>query len=169
MGVLILQDKYSTDVLAKLETQNYFDAAIAQSRTRVSRRVNDDGDLLRTKAGRWSDVFWNKAGRSTAGRDRLRHMKCRREAGFGDSGRVGLVCGQAIVFRLQLFARFAPFRIERDARNRAHLLALGLSEMTDAFRAFVRIDLVELRAHRDRVVRALGLAHVAIDAVVGNQ
>jgi hypothetical protein len=31
MGVLILQDKYSTDVLAKLEAQNYFNAAIAQS------------------------------------------------------------------------------------------------------------------------------------------
>jgi hypothetical protein len=30
--VLILQDKYSTDVLAKLETRNYFNAATAQSR-----------------------------------------------------------------------------------------------------------------------------------------
>jgi hypothetical protein len=46
---------------------------------------------------------------------------------------------------------------------------LRLVEMADAFGALVGIDLVNLRAHRDRVVRALGLAHVAIDAVVGNQ
>ena len=85
------------------------------------------------------------------------------------SGRVGLVGSQAFVFRLELFARFAPFGIERNAGDGTDLLALRLIEMADAFRAFVRIDLVELRAHRDRFVRALGLADVAIDAVVGNQ
>jgi hypothetical protein len=159
MGVLILQDKYSIDVLAKLETQNYFNVATAQSRVPESRLVNDNGDLLRTKAGHSSVVFWHG----------VRQKKSRRKAGSGDSGRVGLFRSQAIVFRLELFARLAPFGIERDTRDRAHLLALGLSKMADAFRAFVRIDLVELRAHRDRIVRALGLAHVAIDAVVGNQ
>ena len=40
--------------------------------------------------------------------------------------------------------------------------------MAHALGAFVRIDLVNLDAHEDRVVRALGLAHVAIDAFIGN-
>jgi hypothetical protein len=49
------------------------------------------------------------------------------------------------------------------------LLALRFVEMADAFGALVRVDFVDFRAHVDRVVRALGLAYVAIDAVVGNQ
>jgi hypothetical protein len=58
--------------------------------------------------------------------------------------------------------------IERDAIHRAHFDALRLVEMTDAFGAAPEVDHVDLRAHGDRVVRALGLAHVAVDALVGD-
>ena len=60
-------------------------------------------------------------------------------------------------------------RVDRDAGHRTDLHALRLVKMPDAFGAFVRVDLVDLRAHVDGIVRALGLAHVAIDAFVGDQ
>jgi hypothetical protein len=41
--------------------------------------------------------------------------------------------------------------------------------MAHAFGAFVRVDFVDLGAHVDRIVRALGLAHVAVDSFVGDQ
>ena len=40
--------------------------------------------------------------------------------------------------------------------------------MPDAFGAFGVIDDIDLRALRDRAVRAFGLADIAIDAFVGN-
>lgn len=59
-------------------------------------------------------------------------------------------------------------RVAWNAFDRTHLLTLRLIEMADAFGAFVRVDHVDFRAHRDCVVRALGLADVTIDALVGN-
>src|SRR5690606_37297361 len=64
--------------------------------------------------------------------------------------------------------RLAPLRIERDAVDRADLPALRLVEVPDAFGATVGVDPVDLGAHRDRAVRALGLADVAVDALVGD-
>ena len=55
-----------------------------------------------------------------------------------------------------------------NARHRADLHALRLVEVAHAFGALVRIDLVDLRAQVDGLVRALGLAHIAVDALVGN-
>jgi hypothetical protein len=75
---------------------------------------------------------------------------------------------QAFELGAQFLRAFAPGRIEGNAVDRAHLLALGFVEMADAFGALVGVDLVNLGAHGNGVVRALGLAHVAIDAVVGN-
>ena len=40
--------------------------------------------------------------------------------------------------------------------------------MANAFGAFVRIDLIDQRPHEDRIVGALRLAYVAVDAVVGD-
>src|SRR5690349_4242279 len=91
---------------------------------------------------------------------------CRPQAPLTSSGLGG---GQLFVLGLEFFAGFAPLRVEGDAGDRAQGHALWFVEVADAFGALVRVDLVELRAHRDGVVRALGLAHVAIDAVVGNQ
>ena len=44
----------------------------------------------------------------------------------------------------------------------------GVSKWPDALRALRRIDHVDLGALRDRVVRAFGLANVAVDALVGD-
>jgi hypothetical protein len=44
----------------------------------------------------------------------------------------------------------------------------GAVEVADALGALVRIDDVDLRALRDRLVRAFGLADVAVDALVGD-
>src|SRR5476649_1514372 len=89
----------------------------------------------------------------------------RRRGTMRASGRAGR---QAFVLGAQLGLGFTPGRIEGDAADRAHLLALRLVEVADALGAFVRVDFVNFRAHVDRVVRALGLAYVAIDTVVGD-
>src|SRR6185369_5828878 len=83
-------------------------------------------------------------------------------------GRSLLLARQPLVLRLQLLAALRMPGIERDAIHRAHFDALRLVEMTDAFGAAPEVDHVDLRAHGDRVVRALGLAHVAVDALVGD-
>src|SRR6185503_17744802 len=58
--------------------------------------------------------------------------------------------------------------VERDARDRAHLHALRLVEVADALGAAARLDDVDRLAGRDRAVRALRLADVAVDALVGD-
>ncbi len=40
--------------------------------------------------------------------------------------------------------------------------------MTHAFGAFFRVDLVDFPAQVNGLVRALGLAHIAVDALVGD-
>ena len=57
---------------------------------------------------------------------------------------------------------------DRNAGHRADLHALRLVEVADALGALARVDLVDLGAHRDRLVRALGLADIAVDALVGD-
>ena len=59
--------------------------------------------------------------------------------------------------------------VDGNARYRAHLHALRLVKVAHAFRAFVRVNLVDFRAKVDGLVRAFRLAHIAIDAFVGNQ
>jgi hypothetical protein len=83
--------------------------------------------------------------------------------------RSGFGGGEKFVLGLQLFRRFAPGWIEWNATDRTDLLALGLVEMADALGALVGIDLVDLGAHVNGVIWALGLANVAVDAFVGNQ
>src|SRR6185503_2223032 len=79
-----------------------------------------------------------------------------------------LLSREAFVLRLELVAAFRVPWIQRDAVHGAYLDALRRLEMPHAFRAAVEVDHVDLRAHGDRVVRALGLAHVAVDALVGD-
>lgn len=55
-----------------------------------------------------------------------------------------------------------------DATNGADLNALRLVEMPDALGALGRVDLVDRDPHEDGVVRAFGLAHIAVDAFVRN-
>src|SRR5450830_850099 len=75
---------------------------------------------------------------------------------------------QTFVFTQQLLVGLAPCGIERDATDRTHLLTLRFIKMPDAFSAFVRIDFVDLRPHVNRFVRALGLADVAVNAIISD-
>ncbi len=60
--------------------------------------------------------------------------------------------------------------IDNDAvRDRANRLTGWLFIVTHAFRAFVWIDLVDLSAERDGIVRTLRIAHVAVNALLGDQ
>ncbi len=60
------------------------------------------------------------------------------------------------------------FRVEWDAIDRAHLLALRFIVMPYAFRAQVRVYLVDLLPLGDSVVWAHRLTNVAVDAFIGN-
>ena len=55
-----------------------------------------------------------------------------------------------------------------DAVHRADLDTLGFVVVADAFGALVGVDFVDFRTLRNRFVRALGLANVAVDAFVGD-
>jgi hypothetical protein len=55
-----------------------------------------------------------------------------------------------------------------DAAHGAHLHALGLVEMPHALGALAGVYFINFFTHADRAVRALGLAHVAIDALIGD-
>ena len=68
----------------------------------------------------------------------------------------------------QLFPGFDKFRVYRDAGNRTELNALGLIEMPHAFGTFGRIYLVDFLAQVDGIIRALRLAHITVDAVIGD-
>ena len=66
------------------------------------------------------------------------------------------------------FAVFHALRIDRDARNRTHLHALRFVKVSDAFGAFVWVDLIDLFTQKNGFVGAFGLAHIAVDAFVGD-
>lgn len=69
---------------------------------------------------------------------------------------------------MKFVLRFSKIEVEGNAINRADLHALGCIEMSNAFGTFVRVNLVYLDALKNGVVRALRLANVAVDALVGN-
>jgi hypothetical protein len=73
------------------------------------------------------------------------------------------------VFLLQLLFGLWVGGVDQDAIDWAHLLALRLVVVAYALRAQIRVDLVNFLALIDRGVRALGLAHVTINALVGNE
>jgi hypothetical protein len=58
--------------------------------------------------------------------------------------------------------------VNGNAAHRADLDTLRLVEMPHALGALGRIDLVDLLAHVDRLVRAFGFADIAVDALVGD-
>jgi hypothetical protein len=41
--------------------------------------------------------------------------------------------------------------------------------MADAFGTAIGINLVDILAHRNGLIRAFGFAHIAVDAFLGNQ
>ena len=60
-------------------------------------------------------------------------------------------------------------RVDRNARDGAYLYALGFIKVPYALRAFVRINLIDFWPQKDGLVRAFGLADIAIDALIGDQ
>jgi hypothetical protein len=69
----------------------------------------------------------------------------------------------------QIVMRFHIIGMQWNAINGTDLPALRGIKMAYALRALVGIDLVNLNPHKNRIIRALGLTDVAIDALVGNQ
>ena len=69
----------------------------------------------------------------------------------------------------QIVMRFYIVGMQWNAINRTDLPALRGIKMAYALRALVGINLVNLNAHKNRIIRALGFTDVAIDALVGNQ
>ncbi|EDM85080.1 translation-associated GTPase [Limnobacter sp. MED105] len=59
-------------------------------------------------------------------------------------------------------------RVFGNAFNRAHHHALRLVEMPHALGAFTGVYFINFFTHADRAVRALGLAHVAVNAFIGD-
>jgi hypothetical protein len=72
------------------------------------------------------------------------------------------------VFFLQRLPTFGVLRILRDAGNRANLNALGLVKMAHAFGAQSGVDLIDTGPHENRLIGALRLTHIAIDALLGD-
>lgn len=58
--------------------------------------------------------------------------------------------------------------IDGNARNRANLHTLWRIEMAYAFGALMRVDDIVQLAHRNGIVGAFRLAHIAIDALTGD-
>ena len=59
-------------------------------------------------------------------------------------------------------------RVKWNALNRAYHHALWLIKMPHTLGTFAGVDFVNFLTHANGAVRALGLAHVAIDAFVGD-
>ena len=74
-----------------------------------------------------------------------------------------------MVFLPERGLAFNKLGIDRYAGYRANLHALRLVKVAHAFGAFVGINFIDFRAEKNRLVRAFGLAHIAIDAFVSNQ
>ena len=68
----------------------------------------------------------------------------------------------------QRFTVLNIVRVDRNARHRADLSTLGLFKMSNAFSAFLRLNFVDFGAHENGLIGALRLAHIAVDALVGN-
>lgn len=69
----------------------------------------------------------------------------------------------------QLLFCFDMRRIfQNSIGNRAHLLAGWRVVMAYAFRTLIAVNLVNAITHRNRLIRAFGLAHIAIDTAFSN-
>ena len=87
----------------------------------------------------------------------------------GDAGLQFRVAGVELEGAVgEFFFRFHVFGIREAALHRAHGLTGFLLVEADALRAQVGVDDVDVVPLGDGVVRALGLAGSAVDAVVGD-
>jgi hypothetical protein len=75
---------------------------------------------------------------------------------------------QPAVFGPQRVLAFNMLGVQGDASHRAYLNALWLVVVADALGALVRVDFINADTHVNGVVRTFGLAHIAVDALVGD-
>jgi hypothetical protein len=75
---------------------------------------------------------------------------------------------QTPVFGPQRLLAFNVLRVDGNAGHGTDLDTLRLVKMANALGAFGRIDLIDLFAQVNRLVWALGLTHIAIDAFIGD-
>ena len=66
------------------------------------------------------------------------------------------------------FPIFHKLWVDRNAGHGADLHTLRLVKMTDALGALVGVDFVDFGPQKNGLVRALGLADVAVDALVSD-
>ena len=81
---------------------------------------------------------------------------------------VGSLALQAAVLGPERLLRLDVLGVDRYARHRADLHALGFVKVSDALGAFVRVDFVNFRAQINRLIGALRLTHITVDAFVGD-
>lgn len=76
---------------------------------------------------------------------------------------------QVLILEHQLLWAFYMFRIDRYAIHRAHFYTLTGFEVPDAFGATGPVYLVDFGALKNRIIGALRLTYVAVDALVCNE
>lgn len=79
-----------------------------------------------------------------------------------------LLRGQALVLFHQFLLTFYMVGIMRNTVDRADLDTLGCFVVTNTFSTQIGINLVDLIAGTDGLVRALRLTHIAIDTFISN-
>ena len=79
-----------------------------------------------------------------------------------------LLLHQTDELRVELLARLRIVQIQRDAIHRTNFDALRCFKMPDALGALCRVNLINFRPLKNRVVGAFRLADVAVDALIGN-
>jgi hypothetical protein len=72
------------------------------------------------------------------------------------------------IFLHQGFLIFDTVRVFWNAVHRAYFYALWLIEMAHTLGAAIRINFIDLIAHRNGVIGALWLANITIDAFISN-
>jgi hypothetical protein len=75
---------------------------------------------------------------------------------------------ELLILHQQLLAALDEIGVDGDTADRAELHTLRLIKVAHAFRAAVRVNLIDFCAHRDRLIRALWLADITVDAFVGD-
>jgi hypothetical protein len=69
----------------------------------------------------------------------------------------------------ELLGALDPFGVERNTVNRTYNATLRLIMMANTFCASQRVNLVDLGPHADGRIWTLGLAHVAVNALIRDQ
>lgn len=87
----------------------------------------------------------------------------------GDSGSLIGGLGETLIFQSELIIGFDMVGVNRDAINRTDLDTLGSLEMAYTFRAPLPVNLINDFALINRIIGALRLTDITIDALVSDE